>query len=288
PDGSRVNIIGPPVALHGTSITIRKQAGVPLTADRLVEQNTLTPELAEFLRTCVQGKLNIVIAGGSGSGKTTLMNALGSFIPDNDRIVTVEESAELRLEQRHVVALETRPTEFDSMSGALLSANTGEVTLRHLVSNALRMRANRLLVGELVGGEVLDLVAAMNTGHDGLMATMHASTPRDAVSHLESMALMSGTNLPARSLREAVATAVDVIVQIARLRDGSRRVIYVTEVRGMEGDNIALKDIFRWHELVDDEKGTSSGFIEHTGHTPRFIYRLHDRGLMFNPALFSI
>jgi pilus assembly protein CpaF len=149
------------------------------------------------------------------------------------------------------------------------------------------MRAQRILVGELVGGEVLDLVAAMNTGHDGLLATMHASTPRDAVAHLESMALMSGTNLSPRSLREAVASAVDVIVQVARLGNGSRRVIYVTEVRGMEGDHIALKDIFRWHELVDEEKGTSSGFIEPTGHTPRFVYRLQDRGLMFDESLFS-
>lgn len=287
PDGSRVNIVGPPVALHGTTVTIRKQAGIPLTMSRLVEQNTLTPELASFLRLCVLGRLNIIVAGGSGSGKTTLLNALASYIPDDDRIVTVEEAAEMRLEQRHVVALETRPTEYDTMSGSLLSSNTGEITLRHLVNNALRMRANRLLVGELMGGEVLDLVAAMNTGHDGFCATMHASTPRDAVSHLESMALMSGTNIPARSLRESVATAVDLIVQIARLRDGSRKVIYVTEVRGMEGDSIALKDIFRWHEFVDDEKGTSSGFIEPTGHTPRFVYRLQDRGILFDQSIFG-
>lgn len=286
PDGSRVNIIGPPCALHGTSITIRKQTGVPLTINRLAELSTITPELADFLRVCVQGRLNILIAGGSSSGKTTLMNALASYIPEDERIVTVEESAELRLEQPHVVALETRPSEYDPLTGTLVSTSTGEVTLRHLVTNALRMRAQRILVGEIRGGEVLELVAAMNTGHDGLLATMHASTPRDAVAHLESMALMSGTNLAARSLREAVATAVDLIVQIARLRNGTRRVIYVTEVRGMEGDTIALKDIFRWHELVDEDTGSSGGFIEPTGHTPRFIYRLQDRGLKLDPAYF--
>jgi pilus assembly protein CpaF len=286
PDGSRVNIIGPPCSLHGTSLTIRKLAGVPVTLDRLVESNTITQELADFLRVCVLGRLNILVVGGSGSGKTTLLNALASFIPEGERIVTVEESVELKLGQRHVVALETRPPDYDTPSGPL-AGNNGEITIRHLIANALRMRASRLLVGEIRGGEALDLIAAMNTGHDGLLATMHAGTPRDAVSHLESMALMSGTNLPVRSLREAIATAIDLIVQTARLRDGSRRVIYVTEVRGIEGDAIALKDIFRWDEVADEETGAADGCLEPTGHTPRFVYRLQDRGLKFDRSLFS-
>lgn len=287
PNGSRVNIVGPPCALHGTSITICKLAGVPLKVPQLVEYETITQELADFLRVCVLGKLNMVVAGGPSSGKTTLLNALASFIPEDERIVTVEESAELKLEQRHVVALETRAPDYDSQSGMPASGNGGEVTIRHLVANALRMRAERVLVGEIRDGEVLDLVSAMNTGHDGVLATMRASTPRDAVAHLESMALMSGTNLAARSVREAIATGIDVIVQIARLRNGTRRVIYVTEVRGMEGDRVALQDIFRWHELVDDESGASTGFLEPTGHTPRFIYRLQDRGLKIDRSLFS-
>ncbi|MGA7733485.1 MAG: ATPase, T2SS/T4P/T4SS family [Chloroflexia bacterium] len=286
PDGSRVNIIGPPCSLHGTSLTIRKLSGVPLTLDHLIDYNTITQELADFLRVCVLGRLNILVVGGSGTGKTTLLNALASFIPQDERIVTVEESVELKLDQRHVVALETRPPDYDTQSGSLAGSHA-EITIRHLIANALRMRASRLLVGEIRGGETLDLISAMNTGHDGLLATMHAGTPRDAVSHLESMALMSGTNLPARSLREAIATAIDLIVQIARLRDGTRRVIYVTEVRGIEGDTIALKDIFRWDEVADEETGAADGCLEPTGHTPRFVYRLQDRGLKFDRSLFS-
>jgi pilus assembly protein CpaF len=287
PDGSRVNIIGPPCSLHGTSITIRKFVGVPLTVSRLIEYGTLTHELADFLRVCVLGRLNILVAGGPGSGKTTLLNALASFVSEEERIVTLEESAELRLEHRHVVALETHSPDYDSMLLGQSNGNSGEITMRHLVTNALRMRAGRLLLDQIRGGEVLDLISAMNTGHDGMLATIHASTPRDAVSHLESMALMSGTNLPARSVREAIATAVDLVVQTARLRNGTRRVIYVTEVRGIEGDTIALKDIFRWHELADEESGTASGMLEPTGHTPRFIYRLQDRGLKLDRSLFS-
>jgi pilus assembly protein CpaF len=287
PDGSRVNIVGPPCALHGTSITIRKLSDVPLKMLDLIEYETVPQALADFLRMCVLGKLNIVVAGGSGSGKTTLLNVLASFIPEDARIVTVEESAELKLDQRHVVSLETRPPDYET-SGSQSSSHVGEVSMRHLVANALRMRAERVLVGEIRGGEVLEMLGAMNTGHDGMLATMRASTPRDAVAHLESMAMMSGTTLPARSVREAIASGIDLIIQIARLRNGTRRVLYVTEVRGMEGDSVALKDIFRWHELVDEESGASSGFLEPTGHTPRFVYRLQDQGLRLDKSLFAV
>lgn len=290
PDGSRVNIVGPPCVVNGTSITIRKYSRAPLTLSTLVQYGTLSDELADFFHTCILGRLNIMIAGGSGSGKTTLLNALASFIPENERIVTIEESAELRLDQKHVVSLEVR---IPDVEGAVATNTTmsqgpgmGEVALRHLLANALRMRAERILLGEMVGSEVLDLLMAMNTGHDGVMTTIHATTPRDALLHTEAMALMSGTHLPLSRIRASAATGVDLIIQTARLRDGTRRVIYVTEVRGMEGEVIALKDLFRWHEIVDVNSGISSGILQPTGETPRFIYRLQDRGQKINRDIF--
>jgi pilus assembly protein CpaF len=290
PDGSRVNIVGPPCVVNGTSITIRKYSKAPLTLPTLVQYGTLSDELADFFHSCILGRLNILIAGGSGSGKTTLLNALASFIPENERIVTIEESAEFRLDQKHVVSLEVRIPEVEATgaTNATISQGprTGEVALRHLLANALRMRAERILLGEMVGPEALDLLMAMNTGHDGVMTTIHATTPRDALLHTEAMALMSGTHLPHSRIRSGLATGVDLIIQTARLRDGTRRVIYVTEVRGMEGDTIALKDLFRWHEIADEETGMPSGLLQPTGETPRFIYRLQDSGQKINRDIF--
>lgn len=292
PDGSRVNIVGPPCVVNGTSITIRKYSKAPLTLSTLVQYGTLSDELADFFHSCVLGRLNIMIAGGSGSGKTTLLNALSSFIPENERIVTIEESAELRLDQKHVVSLEVRIPEVEATgaTNATMSQGpgSGEVALRHLLANALRMRADRILLGELIGPESLDLLMAMNTGHDGVMTTVHATTPRDALLHTEAMALMSGTHLPLSRIRSGLATGVDLIIQTARLRDGTRRVIYVTEVRGMEGDVIALKDLFRWHEIADEDTGMSSGILQPTGETPRFIYRLQDSGQKINRDIFTL
>jgi pilus assembly protein CpaF len=296
PDGSRVNIVGPPCVVNGTSITIRKYSKSPLTLSTLVQYGTLSDELADFLHSCILGRLNIMIAGGSGAGKTTLLNALASFIPENERVVTIEESAELRLDQRHVVPLEVRTPDLEgtSATGSISSASTtmsqgqvtGEVGLRHLLANALRMRAERILLGEMVGAEALDLLMAMNTGHDGVMTTIHATTPRDALLHAEAMALMSGTHLPLSRIRSGLATGIDLIIQVARLRDGTRRVIYVTEVRGMEGERIALKDLFGWHEIADEDTGMSSGILQATGEMPRFIYRLQDRGQKINREIF--
>ncbi|HEX8597877.1 MAG TPA: CpaF family protein [Chloroflexia bacterium] len=278
PDGSRVNIIGPPVALGGTTITIRKFFKTPLTVQNLVEFGTISGQMAEFLRACVVGRLNVVVAGGTGSGKTTLLNVLSSFIPDGERIVTIEDSAELRLNQRHVVPLEARPADVDG---------GGAVTIRHLVTNALRMRPERIVVGECRSGEALDMLQAMNTGHDGSLTTLHANTPRDALSRLETMVLMSGMDLPIRVIREQVASAVDLIVQQARLRDGSRKVTYVTEVQGMEGDTIVLQDIFRFRELGDDENGKVRGQLMPTGLLPKFVSRLESHGQRVDRSMFS-
>jgi pilus assembly protein CpaF len=278
PDGSRVNIIAPPCALQGTTITIRKFFKTPLTIARLVEFGTITEKMADFLKACVVGKLNIVVAGGTGSGKTTLLNVLSSFIPEGQRILTIEDSAELRLNQRHIVSLEARPADTDGNSA---------VRIRDLVVNSLRMRPERIVVGEVRGGEALDMLQAMNTGHDGSMTTLHANTPRDALSRLETMVLMAGMELPIRAIREQIASAVDVIVQQARLRDGSRKVIYITEVQGMEGDNIVLQDVFRFREMGSDAEGKVQGRLDPTGLVPKFITRLEDEGQRVDRALFQ-
>ena len=277
PDGSRVNIIIPPCALQGTTITIRKFFKTPLTVSNLVEFGTLTQQMADFLQACVVGRLNIVISGGTGSGKTTLLNVLSSFIPGHERIVTIEDSAELKLNQRHVVSLEGRPPDADS---------GGAVTIRHLVVNSLRMRPERIVVGEVRSGEALDMLQAMNTGHDGSLTTLHANTPRDALSRLETMSMMSGMDLPLRVIREQIASAVDLIVQQARLRDGSRKVVYITELQGMESDTIVLQDIFRFRETGTSPTGKVLGSLQATGLVPKFLSRLEASGQKVDRSVF--
>lgn len=235
PDGSRVNAIIPPLALNGPTITIRKFAADPLTIDDLIAFGTLTAEMAEFIEACVKARLNIVVSGGTGSGKTTLLNVLSSFIPADERIITIEDAAELQLRQTHVVSLESRPPNIEGR---------GAVTIRDLVRNSLRMRPDRIVIGEVRGGEALDMLQAMNTGHDGSMTTGHANSPRDMLARLETMVLMAGVDLPVRAIREQIASAIDLIIQQARLKDGSRRVIQITEVQGIEGEVITLQDIF--------------------------------------------
>lgn len=278
PDGSRVNIIVQPCALQGTTITIRKFFKSPLTVQNLINYGTVNPEMADFLKACVQGRLNIVVSGGTGSGKTTLLNVLSSFIPEGERIVTIEDSAELRLNQRHVVSLEARPADVDG---------GGAVTIRHLVINSLRMRPERVVIGECRGGEALDMLQAMNTGHDGSLTTLHANTPRDALTRLETMVLMSGMDLPVRVIREQVASAIDLIVQQARMRDGSRKVTYITEVQGMEGDTIVLQDIFRFRETGDTPDGKVAGSLQASGLVPKFITRLENHGQKVNRNMFA-
>jgi pilus assembly protein CpaF len=278
PDGSRVNIIAPPCALQGTTITIRKFFKTPLTVDRLIEFGTLSRQMADFLRACVHGRLNMVVAGGTGSGKTTLLNVLSSFIPEGERIITIEDSAELRLNQRHVVSLESKPADADS---------AGAVTIRNLVINALRMRPERIVVGECRSGETLDMLQAMNTGHDGSLTTLHANTPRDALSRLETMVMMSGMDLPVRVIREQVASAIDLIVQQARLRDGSRKITFITEVQGMEGDTIVLQDIFRFRETGMDPEGKVIGRLQPTGLVPNFVSRLEAEGQKVDRSMFT-
>ena len=235
PDGSRVNAIIPPLALNGPTITIRKFAADPLTIDDLIAFGTLTAEMAEFIEACVKARLNIVVSGGTGSGKTTLLNVLSSFIPADERIITIEDAAELQLRQTHVVSLESRPPNIEGR---------GAVTIRDLVRNSLRMRPDRIVIGEVRGGEALDMLQAMNTGHDGSMTTGHANSPRDMLARLETMVLMAGVDLPVRAIREQIASAIDLIIQQARLKDGSRKVIQITEVQGIEGEVITLQDIF--------------------------------------------
>jgi pilus assembly protein CpaF len=277
PDGSRVNIIIPPCALQGSTITIRKFFKTPLTVANLVEFGTLSQQMADFLQACVVGRLNVVISGGTGSGKTTLLNVLSSFIPGHERIVTIEDSAELKLNQRHVVSLEGRPPDADS---------GGAVTIRNLVVNSLRMRPDRIVVGEVRSGEALDMLQAMNTGHDGSLTTLHANTPRDALSRLETMSMMSGMDLPLRVIREQIASAVDLIVQQARLRDGSRKVIYITELQGMEGDTIVLQDIFRFRETGTSPTGQVLGSLQPTGLVPKFLSRLEASGQHIDRSMF--
>src|SRR5712692_557888 len=239
PDGSRVNIVLPPISLVGPCVTIREFSKVPLTIDDLIRFGSMTPEIAEFLRACVLARLNIVVSGGTGSGKTTLLNVLSSFIPDDERIVTVEDAAELQLRQEHVVRLEARPPNIEGK---------GAITIRDLVINCLRMRPERIVVGECRGREALDMLQAMNTGHDGSLTTGHANTPRDMLSRLETMVLMAGMDLPVRAIREQVASAVDLIVQQSRLRDGSRKITNICEVTGVESGRIQLQDIFEFKQ----------------------------------------
>lgn len=279
PDGSRVNAVIPPVAIDGPSITIRKFSKEKLSVHQLVEFGSLTEQMADFLQACVVARLNVVISGGTGSGKTTLLNVLSGYIPSEDRIVTIEDAAELRLHQEHVVRLETRPANTDG---------SGIVTIRDLVRNSLRMRPDRIVVGEVRGGEALDMLQAMNTGHDGSLTTLHANTPRDALSRLETMALMSGIELPLKVVREQIASAVDLIVQQSRLRDGTRKVTQITEVVGMEGDTVVLTDIFKFEQTNITLEGKVIGELKPTGIRPLFSPRLEAAGFKLKPEVFGV
>lgn len=278
PDGSRVNAIVPPLAVDGPSLTIRKFAKRGLTVDDLVANGSISREVADFLEACVRGKLNVLVSGGTGSGKTTLLNIVSSFIPESERIVTIEDAVELRLRQRHVVRLESRPPNIEGK---------GSISIRDLVRNSLRMRPDRIIVGEVRSGEALDMLQAMNTGHEGSLSTLHANTPRDAISRLETMVLMSGIELPVRAIREQVASALDLIVQIGRLRDGTRRIVKISEVNGLEGDIITLTDLFEFDmgAGVDDD-GRFIGSLAATGLRPHFGDRLSDEGIDLPAELF--
>jgi pilus assembly protein CpaF len=276
PDGSRVNAIIPPCAIAGPTITIRKFSDDKLTVEDLINFGSVTPQMADFLEACVRSRLNIVVAGGTGSGKTTLLNVLSSFIPEDERIVTIEDSAELQLHQEHVVPLETKPADLDG---------SGEITIRDLVKNALRMRPERIVVGEVRGGEALDMLQAMNTGHDGSLTTVHANTPRDTLARLETLVLMAGIDLPLKVVRSQIASAVDLIVQQARLKDGSRKVVNITEVQGMEGDVVVLSDIFVFKERgIEDERVV--GEMEPTGIRPMFSPKLEVAGFRLPPEVY--
>ncbi|MGR3765920.1 CpaF family protein [Rossellomorea sp. NS-SX7] len=261
PNGSRVNAIIPPLSLLGPTVTIRKFADTPFTVEDLIGFGSLNKDMAEFLNACVMGRLNIFISGGTGSGKTSSLNVLSSFIPQDERIITIEDAAELKLSQEHIVSLESRPKNIEGK---------GEITIRDLVRNALRMRPDRIVVGEVRGAEALDMLQAMNTGHDGSLSTGHANSPRDMLSRLETMVMMAGYDLPVRAIREQIANALDLIVQQVRLKDGSRKITHITEVQGMEGDTIVLQDLF----LYKETGGTQQGRFISTGIRPKFIDKL--------------
>jgi pilus assembly protein CpaF len=269
-DGSRVNAIVPPLCLDGSILTIRKFAKDPFQADHLVEMGTLTPAVTAVLSACVEGGLNILVSGGTGTGKTTLLNVLSSFVPHDERIVTIEDAVELQLHQQHVIRLEARPANLEGQ---------GEITIRDLVRNSLRMRPDRIIVGEVRGAEALDMLQAMNTGHDGSLSTVHANAPRDALARVETMVLMAGFDLPSRAIREQIASALNLVVHIERFRDGSRRVANVTEVLGMEGEIITMQDVFKW-----DYKANA---ILPTGIRPRFSDRLSDHGVVLPAGVFG-
>ena len=278
-DGSRVNAIIPPLAVNGPSLTIRKFSHVPLTVRNLIEWGSITVEMAELLSACVKARLNIIVSGGTGTGKTTLLNVLSSFIPEEDRIVTIEDAVELQLQQEHVVRLESRPPNIEGK---------GAIGIRELVRNSLRMRPDRIIVGEVRSGESLDMLQAMNTGHDGSLSTVHANSPRDAVARLETLVLMAGMDLPLRAIREQVSSAVDLIIQVTRLRDGSRRVTHVTEVQGMEGDIVTLQDVFLFDYAAGmDAQGRFLGRPVSTGIRPRFLDRFSELGISVSPAVFG-
>ena len=277
-DGSRVNAIIPPLSLTGPTLTIRKFAKRTLTVEDFIRFGTWTSNAAEFMKACVIMRKNIIVAGGTGSGKTTLLNLLSGFIPHDERIVTVEDAAELKLVQPHVVRLEARPPNIEGR---------GAVTIRDLVKNCLRMRPDRIIVGECRGGEALDMLQAMNTGHDGSLTTVHANSPRDVISRLETMVLMSGMELPSRAIREQIASAVDIIIHESRLSDGSRKVVAISEVTGLEGQNVVMQDIFTFRQSGVDEHGRVQGVFRPTGAVPTFFEHLKSRGLRLDPAMFD-
>jgi pilus assembly protein CpaF len=277
-DGSRVNAIVPPIALCGPTLTIRKFFKKPLTIEKLVEYGSVTMEAMEFIRACVTSACNVIVAGGTGSGKTTFLNIMSSFIPADERIITIENAAELQLRQEHVVGLESRPPNIEGR---------GEVTIRDLVVNSLRMRPDRIVVGEIRDGAALDMLQAMNTGHEGSMTTLHSNSARDAMARLETMCLMAGMDLPVRAIREQISSAINIIVHLGRLPDGSRRVLQVAEVQGMEGDVITMADIFMF-EQTGYEKNKVIGRLRPTGLRPRVMERIEEAGIHLPATVFGV
>jgi len=278
PDGSRVNVVIPPISLIGPVITIRKFSRVPITIEQLITYGSICQEAVDFLKACVEARINIVISGGTGSGKTTLLNILSTFIPTDERILTVENAAELQLRQEHVVTLESRAANIEGK---------GEVTIRQLVVNALRMRPDRIIVGEIRDEAALDMLQAMNTGHDGSMTTLHSNGPRDTIARLETMVLMAGMDLPIRAIREQVASAIELVIHQERMRDGTRKVVNITEVTGMEGDVITMTDIFQF-EQVGYENGKVVGRLRPTGLRPKFVEKIEGAGIHLPSTIFGV
>jgi pilus assembly protein CpaF len=278
PDGSRVNAVIPPISLVGPVLTIRKFARNPITVDELIEYGTITPEAIEFLKACVISKINIMISGGTGSGKTTLLNVLSQYIPSDERVITIENAAELQLRQEHVVTLESRPPNIEGR---------GEVTIQNLVVNSLRMRPDRIIVGEIRDKEALDMLQAMNTGHEGSMTTAHSNSPRDTLARIETMTLMAGMDLPVRAIREQIASALELIVHLERMRDGTRKITHVAEIQGMEGDVITMTDIYVF-EQTGFEDGRVIGRLRPTGLRPKFIDKIETSGIHLPPTLFGV
>jgi pilus assembly protein CpaF len=279
PDGSRVNAIIPPLALDGSKLTIRKFSADPFTVEDLISFDTLTRSAAQLLEACVRGRLNILVSGGTGAGKTTTLNVLSSFIPEDERIITIEDAAELRLHQDHVLRLESRPANIEGK---------GQVAIRDLVKNSLRMRPDRIVVGEIRDAAALDMLQAMNTGHDGSISTVHANSPRDALSRVETMVMMAGMDLPVRAIREQVSSALDLIIQQTRLKDGTRRITAITEIVGMEGDVVTTQDVFLFdYGAGYDEHGRARGHLKSMGLRPRFLSRLEDHGVYVDPTVFA-
>ena len=277
-DGSRVNIIIPPLSLIGPCLTIRKFSKTPLTVDNLISFGTMDEKMATFLRACIKARVNILVSGGTGSGKTTTLNVISSFIPEGERIVTIEDAAELRLQQQHVVTLEARPANLEGR---------GAITIRDLVRNALRMRPDRIIVGEVRTGEALDMLQAMNTGHDGSLTTAHANSPRDALSRLETMVMMSGLELPERAIREQISSAIDLILHQSRMRDGSRKITHITEVQHMEGTTITTQDLFRFEQTGFDNNGKVLGHFMPTGMQPEFLEKFEISGIQLPDGFFT-
>ena len=277
-DGSRFNAVIPPLSLVGPSMTIRKFSKKPFTSSDLIKFGSLSPKMVSFLEACVKGRMNIIVSGGTGSGKTTLLNVLSSSIPNNERIVTIEDAAEIQLNQDHVVTLESRPANLEG---------SGQITIRDLVRNSLRMRPDRIIVGEVRSGETLDMLQAMNTGHDGSLTTAHANSPRELMSRLETMVLMSGMDLPVRAIREQIHSALDIVVQQSRMKDGSRKIVNITEVVGMEGDTITLQDIFTYRAQGIDSYGRLKGSFMSTGIRPNFLEKLTSSGIIVRDDWFT-
>jgi len=277
PNGSRVNVIIPPLSLVGPCISIRKFTRAAYSVEDLIHLDSLTKDMGHFLRACVLARLNIVVSGGTSSGKTSLLNILSSFLPNNERIITIEDAAELQVQQRHVIRLEARPPNVEGK---------GEVKIRQLVINALRMRPDRIVVGEVRGGEALDMLQAMNTGHDGSLTTAHSNTPRDTLHRVETMVLMAGFDLPLRAVREQIASAFDMIVHLERMADGRRRVVQISEVQGMEGDVIVMQDIFRYVQ-TGIKDGRVEGYFTGTGIRPKFMDKIESHGFFLPPTIFA-